>query len=100
VHSLLSTGKLRASAGVRAPLLGVITRNDGRHRVTYAGHPLYTFVPDTQPGQTNGEGSTNFGAARYVVGANGRAIKETRSKRTASQCDLLPSRSHASRSKK
>ena len=72
---LLSTGKPRASAGVRAPLLGVITRTDGRHQVTYEGHPLYTFVADTKPGQTNGEGSTNFGAAWYVVGANGRAIK-------------------------
>ena len=72
---LLSTGKLRAGAGVRAPLLGVIARKDRRHQVTYAGHPLYTFVADTKPGQTNGEGSTNFGAAWYVVGANGRAIK-------------------------
>ena len=72
---LLSTGKPRAGAGVRAPLLGVITRKDGRHQVTYAGHPLYTFVADTKPGQTNGEGSTNFGATWYVVGADGRAIK-------------------------
>jgi predicted lipoprotein with Yx(FWY)xxD motif len=72
---LLSTGKPRAGAGVRTPLLGAITRMDGGHQVTYAGHPLYTFVADTKPGQTNGEGSTNFGAAWYVVGANGRAIK-------------------------
>jgi predicted lipoprotein with Yx(FWY)xxD motif len=72
---LVSTSKPHAGAGVRAPLLGVITRKDGRHQVTYAGHPLYTFVADTKPGQTSGEGSTNFGAAWYVVGANGRAIK-------------------------
>jgi len=72
---LLSTGKPRAGAGVHAPLLGVITRKDGQHQVTYAGHPLYTFVSDTKPGQTDGEGSTNFGAAWYAVGANGSAVK-------------------------
>ena len=72
---LLSTGKPRAGAGVRAPLLGVITRKDGRHQVTYAGHPLYAFVADTKPGQTNGEGLRNFGATWYAVGASGRAIK-------------------------
>jgi predicted lipoprotein with Yx(FWY)xxD motif len=72
---LVSTGKPRASSGVRASLLALIARQGGSHQVTYAGHPLYTFVADSKPGQTNGEGLTNFGAAWYVVGANGRAIK-------------------------
>src|SRR4051812_13298057 len=71
---LLSSGKVKRGAGVRASLLGVITRKDGRHQVTYAGHPLYTFVADSKPGQTNGEGSFNFGAPWYVLGANGRPI--------------------------
>jgi predicted lipoprotein with Yx(FWY)xxD motif len=30
--------------------------------VTYAGHPVYTYLLDTRRGQTNGEGSTLFGA--------------------------------------
>ena len=55
--------------------LATTKRSDGKTQLTYAGHPLYTFVADTKPGQTNGEGSTNFGAAWYVLGANGRAIK-------------------------
>jgi predicted lipoprotein with Yx(FWY)xxD motif len=69
---LLSTGKPSAGPGVRPTLLGL---TKGSRQVTYAGHPLYTFVADSKPGQTNGEGSTNFGAAWYVIGANGRAIK-------------------------
>jgi predicted lipoprotein with Yx(FWY)xxD motif len=72
---LLSTSKARAGIGVRARLLGTFRRPDGRQQVSYAGHPHYTFVADTKSGQTNGEGSTNFGAPWYVVGAEGRAIK-------------------------
>jgi predicted lipoprotein with Yx(FWY)xxD motif len=36
--------------------LGTITRDDGTTQVTYNGLPLYRFVNDTAPGQTNGEG--------------------------------------------
>ena len=53
---LISSAKPRAGRGVRASLLGVSKRTDGKRQVTYAGHPLYTFVGDTKAGQTNGEG--------------------------------------------
>ena len=72
---LLSSVKPRAHSGARASLLGLVRRPDGRRQVTYAGHPLYTFLLDTRPGQTNGEGSTNFGARWYVIAANGKAIR-------------------------
>ena len=72
---LVSIGKPRAGAGVRSSLLALIKRQDGRQQVTYAGHPLYTFLLDKKAGQTSGEGSTNFGAPWYVVGATGVAIK-------------------------
>ena len=71
---LISTGKPRAGTGVRSSLLALIKRQDGRQQVTYAGHPLYTFLLDKKAGQTKGEGSTNFGAPWYAVGANGSAI--------------------------
>ncbi len=36
--------------------LALITRDDGTSQVTYDGMPLYTFVKDEQPGDTNGQG--------------------------------------------
>ena len=73
--AVLTAAKPRAGAGVRASLLGVTKRADGRRQVTYAGHPLYTFVGDSKPGQTTGEGLTDFGAAWDAVAANGRPIE-------------------------
>jgi predicted lipoprotein with Yx(FWY)xxD motif len=67
--------KPRAGAGVRASLLGTTKRSDGRSQVTYAGHPLYTFIGDKKAGQTTGEGLTDFGAAWDAVAPNGRSIE-------------------------
>ena len=35
---------------------GVVTRPGGARQLTYNGWPLYTFVNDKKPGQTNGQG--------------------------------------------
>jgi predicted lipoprotein with Yx(FWY)xxD motif len=70
---LITTGRPKAGKGVQAKLLGTTVRKSGR-QVTYAGHPLYTYAGDTKAGQTNGEGSTNFGAAWYVLAPNGHQI--------------------------
>jgi predicted lipoprotein with Yx(FWY)xxD motif len=72
-----TAAKPRAGAGVRASLLGRTRRQDGRRQVTYAGHPLYTFVGDTKAGQTTGEGLTDFGAAWDAISPNGRSIEPT-----------------------
>jgi predicted lipoprotein with Yx(FWY)xxD motif len=47
------TGKPTAGPGVTGRL-GTITRSDGSKQATYDGHPLYTYVADTAPGQANG----------------------------------------------
>lgn len=73
--AILSSAKPRAGAGVHASLLGRTRRADGRRQVTYAGHPLYRFVGDTKPGQTTGEGLTDFGAAWDAVAPNGHSIE-------------------------
>ena len=72
---ILSSAKPRAGVGVRASLLGRTRRADGRRQVTYAGHPLYTFVGDTKAGQTTGEGLTDFGAAWDAIAPNGKSIE-------------------------
>ena len=71
---LLTHGKPVAGPGVRASLLGTTKRKDGKLQVTYKGHPLYTFLLDKKPGQTAGEGSTNFGAAWYALAPSGATI--------------------------
>jgi predicted lipoprotein with Yx(FWY)xxD motif len=50
--------------GVDASALGHFTRPDGNPQSTYKGHPLYEFVGDTKPGDTNGNG---VGNAWFVV---------------------------------
>ncbi len=76
---LLSIAKPRPGKGIRASLLGSTKRTDGKRQVTYAGHPLYTFVGDKGATQTTGEGLTDFGAAWDVVSATGRAVEPTTS---------------------
>jgi predicted lipoprotein with Yx(FWY)xxD motif len=76
---LLSPTKARPGRGVHASLLGLTKRTNGKRQVTYAGHPLYTFIADKKAGQTTGEGLTNFGAAWDVVAASGRAVEPTAS---------------------
>jgi predicted lipoprotein with Yx(FWY)xxD motif len=73
---LLTKGRPKAGHGVSQKLLGTTIRKSG-HQVTYAGHPLYRYAGDSKAGQTNGEGSTAFGAPWYVLGANGRGIDKS-----------------------
>jgi predicted lipoprotein with Yx(FWY)xxD motif len=76
---LFVTGKPTAGAGVKASLLGVTTRKDGKHQVTYNGHPLYTYVGDSAAGKTSGEGLNLSGGLWWVVSPAGKAVKNTTS---------------------
>jgi predicted lipoprotein with Yx(FWY)xxD motif len=44
----------------------IITRDDGATQWAYKGRPLYTWVKDTKPGETTGEGAAG-GAWRIAV---------------------------------
>jgi predicted lipoprotein with Yx(FWY)xxD motif len=47
--------------------LGTITRSDGTAQATYNGHPLYTYVGDTAPGQAKGNGLNLSGGVWHEV---------------------------------
>jgi len=64
-------GEPTAGNGASASKLGTTKRKDGTMQVTYAGHPLYTFVEDKKPGEANGNDTSAFGAQWYALKGNG-----------------------------
>jgi predicted lipoprotein with Yx(FWY)xxD motif len=72
---LLSKGNPVALPGANQGLIGTIRRVDGAEQVTYAGHPVYQYVGDSKPGQTTGEGLTDFGAAWDAISPAGMTIE-------------------------
>ncbi|HET9126760.1 MAG TPA: hypothetical protein VFN73_01650 [Propionibacteriaceae bacterium] len=71
---VMTTGTPKASGSAVASDLGTTTRADGGTQVTYAGHPLYYFIKDTGPDQTQGQGSNGFGAKWWILDPAGTAI--------------------------
>jgi predicted lipoprotein with Yx(FWY)xxD motif len=65
-------GPTTAGAGVTGKL-ATIKRSDGSVQATYNGHPLYTYVADTAPGQANGNGLNLSGGVWHEVTASGSA---------------------------
>jgi predicted lipoprotein with Yx(FWY)xxD motif len=64
------TGPATAGSGVTGTL-GVITRSGGAMQATYDGHPLYTYVGDTAPGQNKGNGKDLSGGLWYEMTVSG-----------------------------
>jgi predicted lipoprotein with Yx(FWY)xxD motif len=64
------TGSPKAGPGVTGRL-GTITRPDGAVQATYDGHPLYTYIGDTSPGQEQGNNLDLNGGLWYVVPVSG-----------------------------
>ena len=52
---------------------GTIKRSDGSVQATFDGHPLYTFVGDTAPGQAKGNGLNASGGVWHEVTTSGTA---------------------------
>jgi predicted lipoprotein with Yx(FWY)xxD motif len=63
-------GPATAGAGVTGKL-ATITRADGSTQATYDGHPLYTYIADTAPGQAKGNGLNLSGGVWHEVPASG-----------------------------
>lgn len=68
---MLTEGEPSAGNGASASKLGTTERKDGTTQVTYAGHPLYTFVEDKKPGEANGNDVSAFGGQWYALKGSG-----------------------------
>jgi predicted lipoprotein with Yx(FWY)xxD motif len=60
------TGTPAAAPGIPGQL-GTIHRSDGTTQATYNGHPLYTYIGDTAPGQAHGNNITLNGGLWHEV---------------------------------
>ncbi len=63
-------GPATAGPGVTGKL-SVLTRSDGSVQAAYDGHPLYTYVGDSAPGQANGNGLNLNGGLWHEVTPSG-----------------------------
>ena len=64
------TGNPLAGPGVTGRL-GTITRTDGTTQATYDGHPLYTYIGDSAPGQASGNNLNLNGGLWHEVPITG-----------------------------
>jgi predicted lipoprotein with Yx(FWY)xxD motif len=67
-------GNQLVGSGAKPSKVGRTARPDGISQLTYNGHPLYTFVNDKKPGDTNGEGITAFGGSWFAVSPAGTRV--------------------------
>lgn len=68
---VLTEGEPTVGNGASASKLGTTERKDGTMQVTYAGHPLYTFIEDQKPGEANGNDVSGFGGQWYALKGSG-----------------------------
>jgi predicted lipoprotein with Yx(FWY)xxD motif len=61
-----------SASGVKGTF-GTIKRSDGSVQATFDGHPLYTYVGDTAPGQAKGNGLNLSGGVWHEVTTSGSA---------------------------
>jgi predicted lipoprotein with Yx(FWY)xxD motif len=67
-----TSGEPEAKDGAQASMLGTTQRKDGTMQVTYAGHPLYTYVEDQKPGDATGNDLDLYGGEWYALQPNGK----------------------------
>jgi predicted lipoprotein with Yx(FWY)xxD motif len=73
--ALTTSGNPVAGRGVKASLLSTIKLSGGTRQVTYAGHPLYTYAPATERGETFYVGAFQFGGTWDAVNAAGGRVR-------------------------
>ena len=66
------------ASGVKGTF-ATIKRSDGSVQATFDGHPLYTFVGDTAPGQNKGNGLNANGGLWHEITTSGTAPADSSS---------------------
>lgn len=75
---LTATGKVSLGKGVKHSLVGTITLPNGKKQVTYAKHPLYTYIADGGPGATKYIGVFQSGGRWYALNGAGHLVKHAK----------------------
>ena len=73
--ALTTSSKPMAAQGVSASLIGTINIKGVGIQVTYAGHPLYTYVGDSSPGSTFYVNRLQFRGRWPALDAVGNEVK-------------------------
>jgi predicted lipoprotein with Yx(FWY)xxD motif len=73
--ALTTSGKPTGGPGVRTKLLSTIKVRGVGRQVTYAGHPLYTYLFDSGHHSTYYVGARQYNGWWYAVNAAGKAVK-------------------------
>ena len=88
------------AAGIKGTF-ATTKRSDGTTEATWNGHPLYTYIGDTAPGQDKGNGLNLSGGVWHVAAVSGTPPRRAREQllelrrrrlRVLSQPNLAPSR--------
>lgn len=63
-----------AGPGAKSGKIGTTRRSDGKLQATYAGHPVYFYEGDDEPGEVLCQAVNEFGGYWYVLRGNGKAV--------------------------
>jgi predicted lipoprotein with Yx(FWY)xxD motif len=63
-----------AGPGVKSGKIGTTRRSDGKLQAIYAGHPVYFYEGDNEPGEVLCQAVNEFGGYWYVLRASGKAV--------------------------
>jgi predicted lipoprotein with Yx(FWY)xxD motif len=75
VWPALVSARPTAGSGVRRSLIATIEVKGVGRQVTYAGHPLYTYLGDDHPAETDNIDVYQNGGYWPAIAASGRAVR-------------------------
>ena len=73
MREVLAAGEGAATASGVKGTFATIKRSNGSTQATFDGHPPYTYVGDTAPGQAKGNGLNLSGGVWHEVTTSGTA---------------------------